>query len=185
MKRFVFLVGAAIGFVLGSRAGRARYDQLAAAARSIAESEPVRRGAGRLSHGADVLFDRVRVAVDPTLHRRVPATEHGPVHTTESLRQDLIARYESLGLRAEEIGRRLGESFDAARDWVESGLERNREKAATNVVAFGDLRDDALLDFDDDHLDDGTGHDRRTDDDPAHRSTGGDSADGDSADPRH
>ncbi|MQA12003.1 MAG: hypothetical protein GEU98_26390 [Pseudonocardiaceae bacterium] len=42
----VFLLGAAVGYVLGSRAGRARYDQLVRTYRKIADHPAVQGAAG-------------------------------------------------------------------------------------------------------------------------------------------
>ncbi len=41
MKKLSFVLGAAVGYVLGTRAGRARYEQIAAQAQKLWQSEPV------------------------------------------------------------------------------------------------------------------------------------------------
>ena len=41
MGRFWFIVGLAVGYVFGTRAGRKRYEQIKSAAQNIWESEPV------------------------------------------------------------------------------------------------------------------------------------------------
>jgi hypothetical protein len=46
--RFVFMVGLAIGFVLGTRAGRERYEQMRKLARKVADSPAVQQAAGAL-----------------------------------------------------------------------------------------------------------------------------------------
>jgi hypothetical protein len=46
--RFVFFTGLGIGFVLGARAGRERYEQLKKLARRIADSPAVQQAAGAL-----------------------------------------------------------------------------------------------------------------------------------------
>lgn len=46
--RFVFIAGLAIGFVLGARAGRERYEQLRRLARRAADSPAVQQAAGAL-----------------------------------------------------------------------------------------------------------------------------------------
>ena len=46
--RFVFFTGLGIGFVLGARAGRERYEQLRKLARKIADSPAVQQAAGAL-----------------------------------------------------------------------------------------------------------------------------------------
>ena len=41
--KVVFAIGVSVGYVLGSRAGRQRYEQIKRASRSIANSAPVKR----------------------------------------------------------------------------------------------------------------------------------------------
>lgn len=55
MKKVVFIVGLAIGYVLGSRAGRKRYDQIAEAAKSVWQSKPVQQQVGKVEDGATLL----------------------------------------------------------------------------------------------------------------------------------
>lgn len=43
MKKFIFLAGLAIGFVVGSRAGRAPYESLERTARQVADDPEVQR----------------------------------------------------------------------------------------------------------------------------------------------
>jgi hypothetical protein len=45
MKRAAFIVGAAVGYVLGARAGRERYEQIKKAARQFAQSPSVQSAA--------------------------------------------------------------------------------------------------------------------------------------------
>lgn len=49
MKKIVFVLGLVIGYVLGARAGRKRYDQIAAGARKVWGSGPVQKQVGRAS----------------------------------------------------------------------------------------------------------------------------------------
>lgn len=44
--RYVFIAGLGVGFVLGARAGRERYDQLARLTRKIADNPTVQQAAG-------------------------------------------------------------------------------------------------------------------------------------------
>lgn len=48
--RITFAAGLAIGYVLGAKAGRARYEQLARAARKVAESPVVKETAGAVGN---------------------------------------------------------------------------------------------------------------------------------------
>lgn len=47
MKKFIFLAGLAIGFVVGSRAGRGPYESLERTARHVAEDPEVQRRAAQ------------------------------------------------------------------------------------------------------------------------------------------
>jgi len=72
-----FLAGFATGYVLGSRAGRQRYEQIRRAARSVAASPAVQRTTASLQHQAgDALTsvrDRATAAVGEKLQERRPA----------------------------------------------------------------------------------------------------------------
>ncbi|AAZ54909.1 hypothetical protein JCM3263A_10440 [Thermobifida fusca] len=46
--RIVFIAGFAIGYILGAKAGRERYEQIARAARSLVENPTVRETADRV-----------------------------------------------------------------------------------------------------------------------------------------
>jgi hypothetical protein len=46
--RFVFIVGVGVGFVLGARAGRERYEQLVKATRKAKDSPAVQQAAGAI-----------------------------------------------------------------------------------------------------------------------------------------
>lgn len=43
MKKLVFVLGVAVGYVLGARAGRKRYEQIASAAQNVWQSKPVQQ----------------------------------------------------------------------------------------------------------------------------------------------
>jgi hypothetical protein len=49
MKRFMLFVGIAVGFVLGSRAGRGPYDQIEAKVREMSGKPAVREVVGQVS----------------------------------------------------------------------------------------------------------------------------------------
>jgi hypothetical protein len=81
--RFVFFTGLAIGFVLGARAGRERYEQMRKAARKVADSPAVQQAAGALQAQAasyaktagGKVADRAGAAkakVGGAIHDRVP-----------------------------------------------------------------------------------------------------------------
>jgi hypothetical protein len=62
------LVGGAIGYVLGSRAGRERYETIVALARRVAGSQTVQTTAGVLQAQVDTVARRARESVVAKLH---------------------------------------------------------------------------------------------------------------------
>jgi hypothetical protein len=87
-SRTTFLAGLAVGYVLGTRAGRERYDQMVATAKRIMDSPTAREAGGVVQsqavklygHGKDAgvkLAERVRhrgdhdPSTDPTDHQRM------------------------------------------------------------------------------------------------------------------
>jgi hypothetical protein len=62
------LVGGAIGYVLGSRAGRERYETIVALARRVAGSQTVQTTAGVLQAQVDTVARRARESVVARLH---------------------------------------------------------------------------------------------------------------------
>ena len=72
-----FLAGFATGYVLGSRAGRQRYEQIRRAARSVASSPTVQRTTSSLQHQAgdalSTVRDKATAAVGEKLQDKRPA----------------------------------------------------------------------------------------------------------------
>jgi len=81
--RFVFVAGLGVGFILGARAGRERYEQIRTMARKVADNPAVQQAAGALQAQATGyaksaggrLADRAGAARDKVggaIHDRVP-----------------------------------------------------------------------------------------------------------------
>ncbi|MGA8115889.1 MAG: hypothetical protein WCA46_19705 [Actinocatenispora sp.] len=72
--KMVFLAGLGIGYVLGTRAGRERYEQLVATARRVKDNPTVQETAGlvqaragRLAHtGRDVITEKIGERISDT-----------------------------------------------------------------------------------------------------------------------
>jgi len=62
------LVGAAVGYVLGARAGRERYESIVRLARGLAGSQTVQSTAGVLQAQVEDLRHRAKDAVSHKLH---------------------------------------------------------------------------------------------------------------------
>ncbi len=92
--RAVFLAGAAAGYVLGTRAGRERYEQIVRLSRKIAENPRVQETAGVLREQAGSLADAAREklsdkvqAVGGRVQERVPGLQRHEVQGEEPSRK--------------------------------------------------------------------------------------------------
>jgi hypothetical protein len=65
--KLLFLGGAAVGFVLGARAGREKYDQLVATSRKVWESPTVQEAAGVVQAQANRFYTEGKNAVTEKL----------------------------------------------------------------------------------------------------------------------
>lgn len=63
-----FLGGAAVGFVVGARAGRERYDQLVAAARRVWENPTVQEATGVVQEQANRIYSEGKETVSKRLN---------------------------------------------------------------------------------------------------------------------
>jgi hypothetical protein len=70
--RITFLSGLAVGFVLGTRAGRERYEQLKQLGRRVADSPAAQQAAGAVQAQAAGLAQTAKQKVTDGLHDRVP-----------------------------------------------------------------------------------------------------------------
>jgi hypothetical protein len=70
--RVAFFVGLAVGFVLGARAGRERYEQIKGLASRVAESPAAQQAAGAFQAQATGLAKTARQKVTDELQDRVP-----------------------------------------------------------------------------------------------------------------
>ncbi|MFE3449071.1 YtxH domain-containing protein [Nonomuraea sp. NPDC059194] len=75
--RMMFAVGVAVGYVLGSRAGRERYEQIKRAARRVADSPRVQEAAGLMGAQVSKVAGVARAKVGDTLVDRVPFLRSG------------------------------------------------------------------------------------------------------------
>jgi hypothetical protein len=87
--RLWFLGGLGVGYMLGTRAGRERYDQIVSTARRFWESPTVQEAAGVVQAQATKLYEQGRQAVEETMHRdghelAGPAAETGSDESWES-----------------------------------------------------------------------------------------------------
>lgn len=69
MGRFMFLIGLAIGYVFGTRAGRKRYEQIKSAAQNLWESEPVQWAANQAQDALGDVADEAITAAKRVIHQ--------------------------------------------------------------------------------------------------------------------
>ncbi|WP_427870290.1 YtxH domain-containing protein [Leucobacter luti] len=61
--KIAFVLGAAVGYVLGTRAGRERYEQIKRGAEQLWNTEPVQRGVGAVKGVAQSRVDELKDSV--------------------------------------------------------------------------------------------------------------------------
>lgn len=61
--KIAFVLGAAVGYVLGARAGQARYEQIKSGASAVWNAAPVQKGVGFVREKADDQIDEVKAFV--------------------------------------------------------------------------------------------------------------------------
>jgi hypothetical protein len=71
-----FLGGVGVGYLLGTRAGRERFDQIVSTARRFWESPTVQEAAGLVQAQAVKLYEQGKQVVGDTLHRDA---DHDPL----------------------------------------------------------------------------------------------------------
>ncbi|MBL1286569.1 YtxH domain-containing protein [Streptomyces sp. NE06-03E] len=72
--RLTFIAGVALGYVLGTRAGRERYEQLKKAAQQLAENPAVRNAAESAAHGGRDFAGKAYHSVSEKVGDKVPAS---------------------------------------------------------------------------------------------------------------
>lgn len=90
--RMAFAVGLAAGYVLGSRAGRERYEQIKRTAQRVADSPSVQEAAGLVGAQVSKVTDVARSKVGDTLQNRLPFLnkETGTGWPEEGKREDKL-----------------------------------------------------------------------------------------------
>ena len=61
--KIAFVLGAAVGYVLGTRAGRQRYEQIKRGAQGVWNTEPVQKGVGLVKGAIDERADEVKTFI--------------------------------------------------------------------------------------------------------------------------
>ena len=84
-----FLLGAGVGYLLGARSGRQRYEQIMRIAHQIMENETVQSAAGTMQHEAFMLADKAKNTLGPKVgwhpnNDRVTISTTHDAHRTSS-----------------------------------------------------------------------------------------------------
>ncbi|MFD9504087.1 YtxH domain-containing protein [Streptomyces sp. NPDC060035] len=72
--RLTFIAGVALGYVLGTRAGRERYEQLKKSAQRLAENPAVRNAAESAAHGGREFAGKAYHSVSEKVGDKVPVS---------------------------------------------------------------------------------------------------------------
>lgn len=121
MKKFIFLSGLAIGFVIGSRAGRGPYESLERTARQVADDPEVQRRASQAKETA------TRVAQDTasTVKEKAPevaASAKGAVAgAADSAKEHAGAAKERLGRHQDGLDGNAAEVAEKSADSAHAG----------------------------------------------------------------
>jgi hypothetical protein len=84
--RVMFCAGLAIGYVLGSRAGRERYEQIRRTAQRVADSPAIQEAAGLAGAQLSKAADLARTKVGDKLPAKLPFLHRDEDHTWPSNR---------------------------------------------------------------------------------------------------
>jgi len=68
-RKLIFITGVGVGYVLGTRAGREKFDRMIAQAQKVWESPTVQEAAGVVQAQANKLYDEGKQAVSDQVHR--------------------------------------------------------------------------------------------------------------------
>jgi hypothetical protein len=73
-----FVTGVGVGYVLGTRAGRERFEQMLSTARKVWESPTVQEAAGVVQAQANRLYEQGKQTVNDKIHK-VAGNGHGDI----------------------------------------------------------------------------------------------------------
>lgn len=98
--KFLFILGLAIGYVFGTRAGRKRYEQIKSAAQNIWESEPVQWSVKQAQDAVGDVAEEALTAAKRVIHqvtgekpaKKAPATKSAAKTTTEPAARSTAAK---------------------------------------------------------------------------------------------
>lgn len=98
--KFLFILGLAIGYVFGTRAGRKRYEQIKSAAQNIWESEPVQWSVKQAQDAVGDVAEEALTAAKRVIHqvtgekpaKKAPTSKPAAKTTTEPAARSTAAK---------------------------------------------------------------------------------------------
>ncbi|WP_258566390.1 YtxH domain-containing protein [Leucobacter luti] len=120
--KIAFVLGAAVGYVLGTRAGRERYEQIKRGAQSVWNTEPVQRGVGVVRTAAQGRVDELKATVVragkgavSALMRESPAPAQAPTPPQQQAAEGVAAAAEGVVAAAEGLAAAVQDSAGTPR----------------------------------------------------------------------
>jgi hypothetical protein len=98
MRKLTFIAGAAVGFVLGARAGRECYDQLVESARQIVKNPAVRNTVDSAAHSGRQAAARAGAAVADRAGDRLPGPLAEKLRSVQGRQQPMDDDWGSSGV---------------------------------------------------------------------------------------
>lgn len=86
MHRLMFVAGLAVGYVLGTRSGRERYEQMRSSAQQLAQNPAVRNAAESAAHNGRDMATRAFDSVNDRMGHRLPDSVSDKVHALRDRR---------------------------------------------------------------------------------------------------
>ena len=90
--KVLFVAGLAVGYVLGTRDGRRRYEQIKAAAQNIWESEPVQWGASQAREAMGDVADKAIASATKVINQATAANIDKPAAKRPAAKRPASAR---------------------------------------------------------------------------------------------
>ena len=90
--KVLFVAGLAVGYVLGTRDGRRRYEQIKAAAQNIWESEPVQWGATQAREAMGDVADKAIASAKKVINQATAANIDKPAAKRPAAKRPAAAR---------------------------------------------------------------------------------------------
>lgn len=86
MHRLMFIAGLAVGYVLGTRSGRERYERMRSSAQQLAQNPAVRNAAESAAHNGRGMATKAFDSVNDRVGHRLPDSVSEKVHALRDRR---------------------------------------------------------------------------------------------------